>query len=219
MEEIRKNNWFVSFLCIILALACVVAIFSISSDETIKDPADSSQDGNIEDSDNGENDAEKPPQTNDYYVLGDIGYRTVGNVTSFFLVCENPFMNVDYPNYYTSTWEIWIDKDLLIPVGDYVVDVRYSTDYGLTWASMPDYMEIETSYGLHELTTNKPIYISYTFISNCESPDTELFKLQKEVFTGIEDLNEGFGNIYGNIIYYKNFPVVVQNTPIVPDDL
>lgn len=216
MEEVRKNNWFVSFLCILLALACFLAVLSINVDDTVDEQ------GKDEDSDdiiNGDSNVEEPEESADYHVVSDIGYRTVGNVTAFFIVCENPEMDKDYPEEYYSTWEIWIDREYLKPTGDYVVDVRYSTDYGLTWVSMPDYMEIESAYGLHALTTKDPIYVSYTFISNCDSPKDELVNFSNEVLADRENMNEGLEDIYGEIFYYVNFPVIVQNTPIVPEHL
>lgn len=221
MEENKKNNVILSILCLFLALACMLALLSVGEDTaTDPDNKDTVEDTGSDGTNSGDDSSVVEPETNEaYYLSGDIGYRTVGNVTTFFLVCENPELDKSFPDQYYSTWEIWIDKTLLESVGNYVVDIRYSYDYGTTWATMPDYMEIESAYGLHLLRTENPVYISYTFISNCKSPKNVLSDLRADVFTAQSDLNSGLGSIYGNILYYTNFPVIVQNTPIVPTDL
>lgn len=227
-DNVKKTGFLLSLLCFILVGACVFALFSLYTEADDLKTDSSNTSGNNTGTDNppgnDSGDVETPTTPASFYLENGVGYRTVGNKTSFFIVCKNPEWYKTASDFYKTSWFINVDPKDCVAYKDVTVDIRYSTDKGVTWASLTKvsdetYYEPDDKYNiyaLHNIPKDNEIYISYCFVANCKDPQALYEALNENIFDTLctEEIVVS-GNVSDKfsytVSYYEDFPVYSSN--------
>lgn len=154
-----------------------------------------------------------------YHQVDDIAYRTVDNVTTFYIVVEPPewpdLTHPDYDDFY-DTWSCMIIKEKLDLKGLADLKIKKSYDDGYLWSDTDNDFALDGNVGSAQfggLEKGKSFCISFAEIEDCADPVTKLLDFKNKIF----DKKEFKENSTGAYYIYSSFPIskfVNKKTPV-----
>ena len=140
-----------------------------------------------------------------------LGYRTVGNSTVFFLKVSRPNLNLT-DDRYGPRWSAWIEPSKCVGYQNIPMDIRLSFNSGITWCELKSDFEQDHSILSTGLMSGDidEIFISYVFIDDCASPQFIFEELRSTIF------DVKYKDTYFGGDYYEDFHVHTSNEWIAP---